>query len=309
MRLEDAERVMRNLSEAFRGRYPSGYRQVGVNLGLHLTGGEPFLNPDLLLDLVRMADRLGMPSLFVETNCFWAATDESARESLNQLKEAGLHGILISVNPFILEYVPFERTLRAIRAAREIFQANLMIYQEGFLHQIERLGVRGTIRFEDYLRTAGASSMYYAELLPMGRACYELRHLFPRHPAEDFFCMSCRAELTRPWHIHVDNYCNYMTGYCGGISLGDARRMDEICSGIELDDKPILARLVSDRGIELLYRFAVEEYGYRELRKGYISKCHLCVDIRKHIVEQTDEFVELKPEGFYRNLKAEDAVS
>jgi len=301
----DAEKVLHNFSKAFKKRYPEGYEEVGVNLGLHFTGGEPFLNFNLLLDLVKTAGKMKIPSLFVETNCFWAVTDEVTKERLLQLREAGLHGILISVNPFILEYVPFERTLRAIRAAREIFDGNVMIYQEFFRHQIERLGINGTMPLNDYLNRTGAAGLLYAELLPMGRACYELGHLFKKYPAERFFHMSCREELTRPWHVHVDNYCNYISGYCGGISLGDARNLDAICSGIDLDDHPILARLVSNRGIERLYVYGVEEFGYRESRSGYISKCHLCVDIRRHIIEQTDEFKELRPKEFYRNLSRE----
>ena len=300
--LEDAEKILHNLSKAFGKRYPKGYQEVGVNLGLHFTGGEPFLNFNLLLDLVRTASKLKIPSMFVETNCFWAVDDETAKEKLMKLKDAGLHGILISVNPFILEYVPFERTLRAIRAAENIFSGNMMIYQEYFRHQIERLGVHGRMPLDDYLRRTGVAGLYYAELLPMGRACYELRNLFRGYPAEMFFNESCREELTRPWHIHIDNYCNYISGYCGGISLGDARNLDSICSGIDLDDHPILARLVSERGIKHLYILGVEEFGYRESESGYISKCHLCVDIRRHISEETDEFKELRPKEFYRNL-------
>jgi len=303
--LGDAEKVLYNLSRIFKKRYPEGYGEVGVNLGLHFTGGEPFLNFSLLLDLVKTAEKMSMPSMFVETNCFWAVTDEITRERLLQLREAGLHGILISVNPFILEYVPFERTLRAIRIAEEIFGGNVMIYQEYFLHQIKGLHIEGTMPLKDYLKRTGAYSLYYAELLPMGRACYELGHLFRRYPAERFFNESCREELTRPWHVHVDNYCNYMTGYCGGISLGDARNLEALCSGIELDEHPILARLVSNRGIKRLYEFAVEEFGYQESKIGYVSKCHLCVDIRKHIIEQTDEFKELRPKEFYSNLSCE----
>jgi len=108
--------------------------------------------------------------------------------------------------------------------------------------------------------------------------------------------------LTRPWHVHVDNYCNYISGYCGGISLGDARDLDSIFRGIELDDLPIIAKLVSLRGIEQLYRFGVEEFSYKELEEGYVSKCHLCVDIRKHISQQTDQFRELRPLKFYLSL-------
>ena len=300
--LPDAERIIRSLSEIFRRKYPRGYRRIGVNLGLHFTGGEPFLNYDLLLKLVRIANKFEIPSLFVETNAFWAVSDEIARERLNRLKEAGLHGILISVNPFILEYVPFERTLRAIRIAREVFGDEVLIYQEYFYSQFKMLNIIGRLSFDDYLRRVGVSGLYYAELIPMGRACYRLGDLFRRYPAERFFAGSCIEELTRPWHIHVDNYCNYMTGFCGGISLGDARDMDAILSGINLDDYPILEMLTSDGGMKRLYEFAVKEYGYKELKNGYVSKCHLCVDIRRHIIQETDEFKELSPKVFYYGL-------
>ena len=300
---DDAEKVLTQLSKAFSESYPAGFSRVGLNLGLHFTGGEPFLNFPLLLNLVKTADRLKIPSTFVETNCFWSVNDDAAEEKLTQLKEAGLGGIMISVNPFILEYVPFERTLRAIRVSRKVFGGNVMVYQEFFHWQLKELNVKGTMSFEEYLRKTGIQSLRYIELIPMGRACYALGNLYRKHPANSFFNETCTAELTRPWHVHVDNYCNYMTGYCGGISLGDARNLDSIYGeGIELNDHPVLAKLVSPRGMKQLYDFGVKEFGYKELKDGYVSKCHLCVDIRKHIVEQTDEFKELKPREFYRRL-------
>ena len=80
--------------------------QMSLNYGLHFTGGEPFLNFKLLLDLVKIADELKIPSTFVETNSFWCRDDEVTREKLNELEEAGLKGILIGVNPFITEEIP-----------------------------------------------------------------------------------------------------------------------------------------------------------------------------------------------------------
>lgn len=92
-----------------------------------------------------------------------------------------------------------------------------------------------------------------------------------------------------------------MTGYCGGISLGDARNLNSLIeNGVNLDDHPILKALVED--LKELYEIAVEDFGYKELKNGYISKCHLCLDIRRHIVQITDEFKELKPVEFYRHL-------
>ncbi|MCD6464924.1 hypothetical protein J7L27_00970 [Candidatus Bathyarchaeota archaeon] len=202
------------------------------------------------------------------------------------------------------EYVPFKRTEKAVNISREIFGKNLMIYQEFFYHQFKALKIRGVLSFTDYLGREGFRSLYYAELLPMGRAVYKLNQLFRKYPAKHFFGLSCKEELTRGWHFHVDNYCNYMTGYCGGISLGDARNLNSLIeNGVNLDDHPILKALVED--LKELYEIAVEDFGYKELKNGYISKCHLCLDIRRHIVQITDEFKELKPVEFYRHLYSE----
>jgi hypothetical protein len=296
---KDAEKILIQLADKIHPS-PFGPNEIGINYGLHFTGGEPFLNFDLLLKIVEMANGHGIPSTFVETNCFWCTTDETTREKLEKLKKAGLHGILISVNPFILEQVPFERTERAIRVSKEVFEKNVMLYQEFFYRQFKGFNIKGILPFEEYLQNGGYESLYHIELLPMGRAVYKLGNLYKKYPARQFFGESCREELTRNWHIHIDNYCNYMTGYCGGISLGDARDLDSLRE-IVLDEKAILEALVTD--LKKLYEFGVKESGYIELSEGYISKCHLCVDIRKYLAKQTDEFEELRPREFYFHLE------
>ncbi|MEM2612323.1 MAG: radical SAM protein [Thermoproteota archaeon] len=298
----DVEKILRKLSSSLMPS-PRGPEHIGVNYGLHFTGGEPFLNFDLLLECVRIADELKIPSTFVETNCFWCVDDESTKGKLKALKETGLKGILISVNPFVVEYVPFERIERAVRISREVFNNNIIVYQEIYYRQFKNIGMRDIIAFNQYLDEYDWA-LHYSELLPMGRACYELKDLFMKYPARAFFDESCVSELTRNWHVHVDNYFNYMTGYCGGISLGDVRDLDTmIREGVSLEDKPVLRALVTN--IKSLYEFAVKEFNYEENDEGYISKCHLCIDIRRHIVQQTDEFKELQPRELYYNLKPE----
>jgi len=294
----DAERILRQMAGKIQGS-PQGPDRIGINHGLHFTGGEPFLNFDLLLDLTQKAHDLHIPSTFVESNCFWCIDDVTTREKLTQLKNAGLHGILISVNPFILEYVPFERTERAVRISEAIFKGNVMLYQGFFYHQFQRLHIADALSFDTYLRMAGDHSLSRTELLVRGRACYDLGYLYAKHPAKRFFGSSCRAELTRPWHIHIDNYGNYMSGYCGGLSLGDAEHLTSL-RHIGLEDKPILAALVTD--LKTLYEFAVKDFEYKDRVEGYVSKCHLCVDIRKHISRQTAAFTELRPRAFYQQL-------
>lgn len=247
-----------------------------------------------------MAQKSKIPSIFVETNCFWCTDNKTTKEKLTQLKNAGLSGILISVNPFILEQVPFDRTERAVCISREIFGSNVIIYQEFFCHLFDNLNIKSTVPLEEYLQKA-PNSLLYVELLPMGRVPYALGYLYRKHPARNFFGISCREELTREWHIHIDNYCNYMTGYCGGISLGDARNFNSLLEGIDLEERPIIRALVTD--LQKLYDIGTKEFNYKERSEGYISKCHLCIDIRKHIVQQSNEFKELRPKEFYYHLE------
>ena len=293
---DDAGKILSHLARAMRGRYPSPGR-VGVNDGIHFTGGEPFLNFDLLLRLTQMAHQLDIPTTFVETNGFWARDDRSTRERLRTLQDAGLDGILISANPFILESIPFERTERAVRISREVFGVNAIVYQQFFYRQFQDLGLRGTLSFADYLDRAG-HGLQYVELFANGRVPYKLADLFHHHPAERFFGASCRRGLIRDWHIHVDNYGHFLPGFCGGLSLGDARHLDDLCRGIELERFPVLQALLTD--LAGLYRLGIE-YGYQP-QAGYVSKCHLCIDIRRHLA-RTGDFPELQPGELYERLE------
>ena len=247
-----------------------------------------------------MANELCIPSTFVETNSFWCVSDDVTRDKLLQLKRLGLNGILISVNPFILEYVPFKRTKRAIKNSKEIFGKNTMVYQENFYHQFKEIGIKNTMPFNEYLQKVGIDGLSYIELILMGRAAYKFTNIYRRHPASRFFRESCLDSLTRNWHVHIDNYRNYMAGYCGGISLGDAKDLKAIFDGVDLDEHPILDMLI--KGLKRLYEFGVKEFGYKELKEGYTSKCHLCLDIRKHIATQTDKYSELSPRELYFHL-------
>ncbi|MEZ0346132.1 MAG: radical SAM protein [Infirmifilum sp.] len=285
---------------------PSG--MVGVNEGLHFTGGEPFLNYPLLVRAVRLAEELGYPSVFVETNCFWCVSDELARARFSELKGAGLEGVLISANPFLVEHVPFERTERGLRAALEVFgPRNVLVYHDVYFRLLRGLSRGGTVRFEEFLDEGLKLNPQLVLLgfdpgllLPMGRLVYKLEQLYEAKPARAFFGVSCRSQLTRDWHVHIDCYYNYIPGYCAGITLGDARRLKDLLEGIDLGDRPVLAALT--RSLEDLYKLAAEGYGYRERERGYISPCHLCLDIRLHLALEVGGFAELGPRCFYESI-------
>ncbi|UCD57031.1 MAG: radical SAM protein [Candidatus Hydrogenedentota bacterium] len=286
---------------------PYGPDTVGTNFGLHFTGGEPFLNYELLRTAVETAHDLQIPSLFVETNCYWCIDDKVTEEKLHDLKGRGLKGILISVNPFYLEYVPFERTERAIRISLEVFGENVMVYQLEYYKRFKAMGIEGRVALEDYLGNLEKRDYLIrnVEFFVTGRAAYKLQaklgELFPRFPANHFFSEPCRPSFLRNWHNHFDNYGNYVPGYCGGISLGDCRELDKLLNeGIRLEEYPLLQFLMNE-DLKGLFQFS-EDFGYRERREGYLSKCHLCIDVRKHLAGK-EQFKELRPTEFYSHLE------
>jgi hypothetical protein len=284
---------------------PLGPERVGVSDGLHFSGGEPFMSFELLARAVDLAASRSIPSLFVETNAIWCKNDDVTRDRLVDLRDRGMHGLMVSVNPFFLEYVPFERTERAVRIGYEVFGVNLMVYQVEYFRRFLGWGLKDVVPFSEYLeRERPRNVLRNAEFFAMGRAVYALagllEELVPRRPAAAFVAEPCRPDFLRSWHNHVDNYGNYMPGFCAGITLGDARKLDEMIStGVSIDDKPVLGFLV--RGdMSGLLQFA-EAHGYQEPPAGYFSKCHLCVDIRGHLVGCGD-FCELAPGEYYEQL-------
>ncbi len=296
MSLENVGKVLEGLK-----RHAPSFR------GLHLAGGEPLLKPDLCIEVIRLARELRVPLDYLETNAFWASDDGTAEALLARLKEAGLPAVLISASPFHLEFIPFERTERAVRTALRVFgPEGVYIFTNVFYTQFSVLGIKERLSFHDYLRIVGErqagqiiASGY--SLIPGGRAPYHLGFLYPKSPAESFVGQGCRAELSSGFHVHVDNQGNYITGFCAGISMGNGFDLDGLFSGIDLRLRPVLRMLVQ-RGPYELFRFARREFDYEEDPGGYIAKCHLCLDVRRHLVERTSSFKELAPRSFYENL-------
>ena len=69
--------------------------------------------------------------------------------------------------------------------------------------------------------------------------------------------------------------------------------------GIDLEAHPILGFLINE-DIQGFFHYA-SEFGYQESRAGYVSKCDLCLDLRKYLCTVKD-FEELNPKEFYTHL-------
>jgi hypothetical protein len=273
------------------------------NLQVHITGGEPFLRFPLLLFAVETARQLGI-TVYLETNAGWAVREELADVQLRQLRQAGLAAVLISCSPFHAASIPPARTLRLISKAIEIFgMQRVIVYQAQWLEQIRQFGEERTTPLEQYVKEFGAETagrMFWQGygLMAGGRSGYRLGHLAVRQPAETFQRQNCRWEILHAQHSHLDLYGNFIPGFCGGLSLGDWHDLSGLTAAYQRGTtSPVFARLI-ESGPYGLYLWARDAFAYQPLPGGYVDKCHLCVDVRRHLQAQGN-FTELRPAVFY----------
>ncbi len=86
---------------------------------LGFTGGEPFLEYDLLLDLISLVGQKGISSEVV-TNGSWADTEECARTLLEPLVHRGLTNFVTSLDEYHLEQIPLASIQNGVRAAARL---------------------------------------------------------------------------------------------------------------------------------------------------------------------------------------------
>jgi hypothetical protein len=278
----------------------------GHRYQVHITGGEPFLNFPLLLQAVEIATELGI-SNYLETNAGWCVREELVEKRFVALREAGLGAVLISCSPFHAESIPLERTLLGIRKALEIFgRQGVIVYLPEWLQQLQAFSQGGTTSLEEYVEAYGpqnAGRLFWEGygLISGGRSGYRLGHLVEGRQAADFQGENCQREILYAHHSHFDLYGNFISGFCGGLTVGDWHELSVLLVRFRSGDYPELISILVEDGPYGLYTFAQEAFGYQPLKQGYAGKCHLCVDVRRHLARHGD-FPELKPKEFYERI-------
>ncbi len=274
---------------------------------VHLTGGEPFLNYPLLLQAAQIGAELGL-TCYLETNAGWCVRQELVHERFTALRQAGLQAVLISCSPFHAEHIPPQRTLLAIQVALQVFGAGrTIVYLSEWLDQIVSFGLETTTPLARYVEACGASRAGQLlwdgyGLISGGRSGYALGHLAQRQHAQIMRGETCQAELLYAHHSHFDLYGNFIPSFCGGLAVGCWGELPSLLQDFAAGRYPPLVEILLRGGPYGLYELACEEYGYTPLPEGYAGKCHLCVDVRKCLVEK-GEFQELRPTGFYEMIQ------
>lgn len=99
---------------------------------LNLTGGEPFLYPDVLVALIAAGRSVGLRGISIYTNGFWASTDERAKRMLRRLSAAGFmqesgDHLKVSAGIYHQEFIKLDCVLTLTRNYRDLFGQPLRV--------------------------------------------------------------------------------------------------------------------------------------------------------------------------------------
>ncbi len=267
---------------------------------VHIGGGEPFMNFDALINLVDALNRHDIPVDYIETNAFWCRDLEFAERRLDILRDHGVSSVMVSVDPFHIEYVPLELPLK-LCALLEKKGFSYFVWQDRFLRRLMKLDITKTHTQEELRALLGED--YIADttreygLGMNGRALSIAYHIYDKKHYSEFLTEELCQSLSLPRHCHLDLYGNAVPSRCTGLSV-DARSYLE--GDIDEAKYPVFARLARS-GTKELFSYA-KENGFVPREDGYPTKCAFCYDMRKYLFE-TCPTEDLSPQDFYTNMK------
>ena len=250
---------------------------------ISLTGGEPFLLPELMLDIVGHASSMGLRTECV-TNCTWADSMEEAEKGLGSLTDAGFEVVNISSDDFHQEHVPFGNVMNCFKTAREL---GLKIVIMSAARRNGSLGVDEIARRlgKDDIRILGRETSqhyrYSALAVETGFVPVGMGAMLPR---EEWLIESspvagpCRLVLR---DVGIDPRGNVLQ-CCSAASILDNARLGN-ASDMKLKDileragQSPLYKALSERGPSGIAR----DLGM-EIEGRFVSRCHLCHEVMRH---------------------------
>ncbi|MGI6537677.1 MAG: radical SAM protein [Caldicoprobacterales bacterium] len=266
---------------------------------VHIGGGEPLLQPEKIYPVLESAARNHINIDYIETNASWFKDEPSAVLILRELMKRGVYCLLISIDPYHNEYIPFYKVKGLIKACSKV-NMNVFPWLMDFWKDLDALDDTRPHSLDEYAKRFGEK---YLRSLPeryglnlRGRALKTYRPMMRKEPFEKIIKKSAPCNLLSGiYHFHVDLFGNFIPQACSGLSI----KLSELVKGADPEKHPVFYRLETN-GIKGLAEFAAEEYGYKP-KSEYAGKCDLCYDIRSYLtLEKGLNLPDLQPANHYR---------
>ncbi|MCL2158968.1 MAG: radical SAM protein, partial [Oscillospiraceae bacterium] len=271
---------------------------------VHIGGGEPFLNFEKLLKVCESARRSRVSIDYIETNGSWHADERSSSEKLQRLLEAGVDCLLVSLDPFHNEFVPYEKIKGLLGCCKKNGMGTFLWHSkfEPIVAQLDEGSAHSLPEYERLFGDGFVESVANAYGLGYnGRALRILEKIAKeKKPGEHFLKEnSCKSQIASPHHFHVDYNGDFIPPSCNGFRAN----VFELC-GEGLDgEKYKYFTAVAKGGLGSFYAEA-QKLGFVPCEKGYVSKCAFCFDMKKFICEaaltgEGSEPPDVGPAGFF----------
>lgn len=266
---------------------------------VHVGGGEPFIHFEGLCTLIKALNQNRVGVDYIETNAFWAKDEDFARKRLEKLKKLGVGTIMVSVDPYHIEFIPLERPLRLCSLLDE-YGFDYFIWQQKFLKRLMQLDISKTHTKEELASVLGKD--YLTETASEyglginGRALSFAKELYPRKNAEYFATDEKCPSLSVPHHCHIDLYGMAIPSRCTGIC---AKAEDYLEGNIDKERYPVFSSLLSG-GTKELYEYAKQK-GFVPAKQGYPTRCAFCYDLRAYLHKNYPS-QDICDNGFYESM-------
>jgi len=244
-------------------------------------GGEPMLYPERAIAIFQKAHLLTIPKISMITNGIWGKNKETAEKLATKLKTAGLNTVDISIDSFHARHIPLEypqnTALALLKAGIENINWNVAVIES---IDAENEYDKKTKELLKKLEHIGVDAHIF-KIMPLGRAVQNLRKFFPHTSVYG----PCEGEpiienaLTNPESVCIEP--SGSVNICWDLAIGNARQrpLSQIISEYDWQQNPVIKTLVEEGPTGLLNLPRASGYKLQENR--YISKCHLCTEIRK----------------------------
>ncbi len=255
----------------------------GEGASIHITGGEPFLYLDEMMEILAQGKRRGLgPVDQIETNAYWADEGADIHGILRKLDSLGMRVLKISCDPFHQEFIGIEKVRRLAAVARETLgEGRVLVRWEKYAADpVTVTGLNWSGRLERYKASLAEYPCRFT-----GRAADRLAEAAADRTPEEISLLSCSGAFLRAKGVHIDPFGNVFSGMCSGIVVGNVndRPLADIWLQFDPPSDDVVGWLFSGGPAEMAKAAVAHGFG---IRQKYATGCHLCSDLRKFFFDK-----------------------